>query len=279
MNLIQAVILGIIQGITEFLPISSSGHLVLFQELLGLNDAVALKAFDIAVHFGTLLAILIYFRKDFWELIRALYLTVSRQTPTTVEAATWLKSQQKMMTLLILGTIPAVLVGLFWGDLIDEYLLTPYSVAIMLAVVAVFFLLAERKYAGMKHHSTVTIREGLLVGLAQSLALIPGVSRSGATITTGLMLGVERDKAARFSFLLGSVAMVAAAAYAVYKVLQGDYSLPSFDVLITGIVTSFASGWLAIAFLMGYLKQHTLAAFAYYRFALVACLLIWFYLL
>lgn len=277
MTFLQAAILGILQGITEFLPISSSGHLVLFQDLLGLNDAVALKGFDIAVHFGTLLAIFIYFRKDFRELIRAFYLTLTRHKPVTVEAATWLKTQQKMLIILVIGTIPAILVGLLLGDIIDEHLLTPYSVAIMLALVAVFFLVAERIYKKLKHKTSFSIKEGLLIGVAQSLALIPGVSRSGATITTGLLLGVERDQAARFSFLLGSVAMVAATAYALFKVAKGDYSLPPLDILLTGIFSSFVAGWLAVRFLMGYLKKHTLAAFAYYRFLLVAALVVWFY--
>lgn len=279
MNFLQAVLLGILQGVTEFLPISSSGHLVLFQELLGLNDAVALKAFDIAVHFGTLLAIFLYFRKDFAELIKAFYLTVTRHKPATPDAAIWLKTEQKMLIILVIGTIPAILVGLLLGDLIDEYLLTPYSVAIMLAVVAIFFLLAERFYKKIQHKTDFTIREGLLIGAAQALALIPGVSRSGATITTGLLLGVEREKAARFSFLLGSVAMVAATAYAVFKVYKGDYSLPSPDLLITGVLSSFVAGWLAVKFLMSYLKKHTLAAFAYYRFLLVLALVAWFYII
>jgi len=279
MTLLQALMLGILQGITEFLPISSSGHLVLFQDLLGLKDAVAMKAFDIAVHFGTLLAILIYFRQDFWELIRAFYLSVSRYSPTTTEAAKWLKTQQKMLTILVIGTIPAVLVGFFLGDLIDEHLLNPLSVAVMLAVVALFFLLAEAVYARRKAHSELKLWEGLLIGLAQSLALIPGVSRSGATITTGLFLGLEREKAARFSFLLGSVAMVAATAYALLKIAKGDYTLPPPEILLTGITSSFAAGWLAVTFLMHFLKKHTLAVFAVYRLLLVAALVVWFHLI
>lgn len=278
MDLLQALILGVLQGITEFLPISSSGHLVFFQELLGLTDAVAMKAFDIAVHFGTLLAILIYFRRDYWELIRAFYLSASGYQPTTSEAAKWLKTQQKMLTILVLGTIPAVLAGFFLGDLIDEYLLNPLSVSIMLAVVALFFLLAEAVHARLKARSDLKLWEGLLIGGAQSLALIPGVSRSGATITAGLFLGLEREKAARFSFLLGSVAMLAATVYALLKVAMGDYSLPAPGILLTGVVSSFAAGWLTIKFLMGYLKKHTLAVFAVYRLLLVTALLLWFYL-
>ena len=116
----------------------------------------------------------------------------------------------------------------------------------------------------------------MLIGIGQCLALIPGVSRSGSTITTGLILGIERDKAARFSFLLGSVAMVAAAVYALYEVARGKYPLPPMEILLAGIGTSFVTGWLAISFLISYLKKHTLAVFAWYRLGLVAAFWGWY---
>ncbi len=280
MSYLQALLLGILQGITEFLPISSSGHLVLFQGLLGLNDAVALKAFDIAVHFGTLMAILIYFRRDIVELLRALWLWIrpSRKPVEGLEMAKNLQSEQKLIITLIIGTIPAVAVGFLWGDWLDEHFLAPLPVCLMLFLIALVFLLAEYLYKKRRsHRASFSHLDGLLIGLAQALALVPGVSRSGATITTGLFLGIEREKAARFSFLLGSVAMVAATAFAVLKVAKGEYSMPSTDILLIGIASSFAAGWLAISFLMNYLKKHTLAVFAWYRIAAVLVFLGWFY--
>jgi undecaprenyl-diphosphatase len=278
MSFWQAVSLGILQGITEFLPISSSGHLLLLQDIFNLTDGVALKAFDISVHFGTLLVIFIYFRKDFLDLIKAAWMLVTRKKTEGAEQIKWLQTQKKLIIILILGTIPAVLVGLFLGDTIDQYLLNPVSVSVMLIIVALFFLLAERVYKGLEHTKNISMRNGLLIGAAQALALIPGVSRSGSTITTGLFLGINREKAARFSFILGSVAMFAAFAYALMKVGKGEYSLPPIDMLITGIVSSFISGWFAVKFLLNYLKKSTLAVFAYYRIALALVFLGWIYL-
>ncbi len=278
MSYLQALILGVLQGITEFLPISSSGHLVLFQGLLGLNDPVALKAFDIAVHFGTLLAILIYFRLDFAELIRAFFVWIGPRKFRQGVDKEWLSENKKMLAILLIGTIPALVVGFFWGDWLDEYFLAPLPVCVMLFSVSLLFLLAEHLYKKNTHKRTaISIRDGLIIGLAQACALIPGVSRSGATITSGLFLGIDRSKAARFSFILGSIAMLAATAFAVLKVVKGDYMLPATDILFIGIVSSFAAGWLAISFLMNYLKKHTLALFAWYRIAAVAVFSIWFF--
>ncbi len=275
MNIWQAIILGIIQGLTEFLPISSSGHLILGQSWLGIDDMLAMKSFDIAVHAGTLLAIFVYFRADFIALLRVtgrfakLQLAKIRRRKyhpfTPAEAELW-----RFIGILIIGTIPAVLLGLLGGDMIDQLLLNPMSVTVMLAVGALVFLLAE--YVHKHYHGTKEIgwREGIVIGLAQAVALVPGVSRSGATISAGLFLGVDRARAARFSFILGSVAMMAATAYATIKVGTGAYTLPPMDIMLIGIISSFLSGWLAISFLINFLKKHTLAVFAWYRLLLVA---------
>jgi len=278
MSYLQALLLGILQGFTEFLPVSSSGHLVLFQEILGLGNAVALKAFDIAVHFGTLLAILIYFRQDFIDLFKALYCWTARVPMKTDESEKWLKESKTMIVILLAGTVPAVLAGLLWGDWIDRTFLSPVPVCVMLLLVSLVFLGAEYVYKKARHGKNIGLLNGVLIGCAQAVALIPGVSRSGATISAGLALGIEREKAARFSFILGAIAMVAATALAVLKVLKGEYSLPPLDILVLGIASSWAAGWLAISFLINYLKKHTLAIFAYYRIILVVFFLAWFYL-
>lgn len=273
MSLLQALILGILQGLTEFLPVSSSGHLILAQSLFGL-DQMALKGFDVAINVGTLLAVFIYFRQDFAGLIMAALHTVGiGKAKDQAE----LKKQQNLIVMLILGTIPAVLVGLFLGDWLDERFLNPVTVPILLIIVAVIFLIAEKFYEKIKHKKDVNMKSGLIIGCAQALALMPGVSRSGSTITAGLFLGIDREKAARFSFLLGSVTITAATVYAFYKGFKGEYFFPSADILLVGIISSFLAGIAAISFLLNYLKGHSLALFAYYRIAIALAFMAWFY--
>lgn len=270
MTLLQAALMGILQGLTEFLPVSSSGHLLMAQSIFGLKDLVALKSFDIAVHFGTLLAIFIYFSKDFWTLTKGFLRGVMGHK----------NEDYDMAITLLLATIPAILVGLLFSDWLDQIFYNAIAVPVMLIVVGIVFLIAEKIHAKRgQDRQKITRKEGIIIGLAQTIALIPGVSRSGATISAGLMMGIERAKAARFSFLLGSVAMVAATAYAVMKVIKGDFLMPPTDILVVGIITSFGAGMAAIGFLMSYLRKHTLAVFAYYRLAAAVAFLIWFLLM
>ncbi len=266
MSLWEAIILGIVQGITEFLPVSSSGHLILAQSLMSL-DFADLKGFDIAVHFGTMLAIVGYFWKD--------YGTVWEGGMAILKRKKGMQKEKTLAWLLILGTIPSILVGLFLGDLIDEYLRSPVTVAIILILVGILFFVAEWIHKRVKA-GLIDWKNGLIVGVAQAMALIPGVSRSGITISTGIGLGVKRAEAARFSFLLGSVAMLAAFAYGVLKVWNGDYSLPTWYALIAGVLSSMISGYLAIRFLMKFLKKNTLHPFGWYRILLGASFLIYY---
>lgn len=263
MSFLEAAILGIVQGITEFLPISSSGHLILAESLFHLNSE-NLKSFDIAVHFGTLMAIFYYFRKDYLDLIGALVAWIKAKIGSKSEVSKEVRENQKLLLMLILGTIPAILVGLTLEETIDAQFRNPSSVAIMLIIVGVIFIIAEKIHQKLPKKD-LTFKKGLLIGVIQSLALVPGVSRSGSTITGGLLMGIERAKAARFSFLLGSVAMVAATAYACLKVIKGDYLLPETGVLMVGVLASMISGYLAINFLMKFLKNHTLISFGIYR--------------
>ncbi len=271
MNIIEAAILGLLQGITEFLPISSSGHLVIAESWFNLN-VEALKSFDIAVHFGTLLAILIYFRKDYCFLLRSLMHLVWRKMgflhgTKSVEEKIELKTGVKMSGYLLLATVPAGLIGAFFGDFLDSYFRNTFSVAVMMIVVGVFFFVAEYVAARIAKCG-LNLKNTVLIGIAQACALIPGISRSGATISAGLVQGIKREEAARFSFLLGSIAIAAASALTLYKALKGQVTLPSGDILITGIATSFISGYLAIVFLMRFLKKHTLHVFGVYRVVL-----------
>jgi len=265
MNITQALILGLIQGITEFLPISSSGHLIIAENLMRLK-VDALKSFDIAVHFGTLLAILFYFRKDFARLIEGFFWQIGKKIglKSTQEAAQKNEPWAKLSGWLIAGTMPAVLVGFFFSDYLDAQFRNGPSVAVTMILVGTMFFVAEYVAAKAKKNE-LNLKHAVLIGVAQALALIPGVSRSGATIASGIALGLKRETAAKFSFWLGAVAIAAASLYSLLKTAKGDLPLPPFDILSAGIITSFLSGYAAIIFLMQFLKKHTLLLFGVYR--------------
>ncbi len=254
MNIGYALLLGILQGVTEFLPISSSGHLVLGESLFNLQVA-DLQSFDIAVHFGTLLAIFVYFRRDIGRLLIALGGILARKHVP--------KSDKSMIGYLLIGTVPAVIVGLFFGDFIEENFRGVKSVAMMFLFVAAFFLVAEYMKKRTKD-TKIGLVQAVLIGCVQAIAIIPGISRSGCTIGAGLLQGVNREEAARFSFLLGAVAISAATALSLYKASKGLMILPSAEILTVGIISSFAAGYLSVSFLMKFLKSHTLHIFSAY---------------
>jgi undecaprenyl-diphosphatase len=269
MTIWQALILGIVQGITEFFPISSSGHLLLVPELFGWQEQPL--AFDVALHAGTAIAILMYFRRDWWFLIRESYCDL-RQYGAHI--ARW-GPHGRLMLLLAAGTVPAVIVGLSIANL-EERLRTPDVVAAMLVLVGLYMAAAERwsrpnKEPGLER---LTLAGSLIVGLAQACALIPGVSRSGSTIATGMFIGLDRSTAARFSFLLATPVTVAAL-FKELPNLQGAAEQGiSTTAIVVGIVTSFVVGLAAIRFLLRYLTVGSLYPFVIYRFALAAIVLL-----
>ncbi len=267
MSLFEAIFLGIVQGITEFLPISSSGHLILVESWLQL-DVESLKGFDIAVHFGTLVAIFAYFWKDYVALLDGLWAGALKEKSTDAQVR-----NQRIVAYLCIATVPAVLAGLFLNDWLDLNFRNSFSVAVVLIVVGVFFFIAE-KIGQMTKKRDYTVWNTLLVGAAQALALIPGVSRSGITVSTGLTAGLSRVEGARFSFLLGSVAITAATFYGIWQVTQGDFVLPGAAVLLAGVASSAISGYLAVRFLMSFFKKHSLAVFGVYRIVLGLLILI-----
>lgn len=250
MTFLQAIILGVIQGITEFLPISSSGHLIIFESFFGLNVEELLD-FDIALHMGTLLAILIYFRKDIWDLITF--------------------KNPKLIKFLLIATIPAVVLGFAFKDTIEEVLRSPTSVSILMIVVGILFLLPERIF--VKKTSALNLPKSILIGFAQSLALMPGVSRSGATILSGTWLGLNREEAARFSFLLGSIAIFGAGILAAKDL---DQITIESSVLAAGFAASFVSGIFSIGFLMKFLKKYSLKVFGVYRILFGVLIFVWY---
>jgi undecaprenyl-diphosphatase len=265
-SVVAAVILGIVQGLTEFLPVSSSAHLILARAFFGweVPGAFAL-AFDVALHVGTLLAILAFFGRDIAAMIAAVpsMLSASPNTPA------------RLGQRIVLGTVPVVIVGLTLNDLIEGTLRTPVVAACALAVGAAVMFVAERVGASRRGVESVSWTDALVIGCAQASALIPGVSRSGSTIAIGMLLGLRREAAARFTFLLAVPAMVAAAAkeaLALRHLALPDGSATSMAV---GVVVSAVVGYLTIKYFLQYLAVHRLDVFAYYRWALAAATFIW----
>lgn len=263
MSFFDSLILGILQGITEFLPISSSGHLILAEDFLGL-DTADLKSFDVLMHMGTFLAIAVYFWRDIWEMLKAFVEIIQKRNFKNPYA--------RLILWIFIGTIPAVIVGKFAGKNIDEIFRSSDRVAMNLIAIALVFLLAEYIYKKCfkekKGIEKLDWKNSLAIGFAQALALIPGVSRSGATISMGLLQGIERASAARFSFLLGLPAMLGAALLTSLETNPSDIYAVGVSSLLTGFLSSFIAGILSIFFLMKFLRKHSLVWFAAYRIIL-----------
>jgi undecaprenyl-diphosphatase len=255
MSIFEALILGLVQGLTEFIPVSSSGHLLLVHDMFGSTENTL--AFDIALHVGTLIALLVFFRKDILKLIK-----------NALEK----NEDGRLARLLVIATIPAALAGFLFSDYIDDNLRSPLIVALALAGVGIIMLVVDRYSRNNKSEGEVSTKQGVVVGIAQCLALIPGVSRSGATITTGLLFGLGRVQAARFSFLL-AIPIISGSALGI--LLKGaDFSSTGSLTLFVGMITAFLSGLFAIKFLLGIIGKVGLAPFAYYRFAVAILVLI-----
>lgn len=263
---IRAIILGIVQGLTEFIPISSSGHLVLVPALFGWPDQGL--AFDAGLHAGTLAAVLVYFFRDWLRMARAFFADISglHWRPATMGDDT------RLLLLIVAGTVPAAVVGLLFDDWIEENLREPSLVAIALVVAAGLMALAERQGTFQRKLTAVGATDAMVIGFAQALALWPGVSRSGATISAGLLRGFERGDAARFAFLLGTPAFAGAALLKMLD-LGGEENVDTGDLLL-GIVVAAVVGFSAIHFLLRFLRTRTLMPFVYYRLAVAALTLI-----
>jgi undecaprenyl-diphosphatase len=258
MDAFQAIVLGIVQGLTEFLPISSSGHLRIVPAFFGWDDPGA--AFTAVVQIGTMAAVLLYFRRDLWRIafawVRSLRDPVARRT-----------LDARLGWYIILGTIPISVLGLAFKDPIETEFRSLTLIGTTLIAFGLVMLLAEKVSRREREIDSLTVRDGLLIGCAQALALVPGVSRSGATISAGLFLNFDRTAAARYSFLLSVPAVVLSGMFELRH--AGEGGLP-VGATVVATLLAFVTGYASIAFLLRYLVRHSIGVFVAYRVVLGA---------
>jgi undecaprenyl-diphosphatase len=269
MSILEAILLGIVQGLTEFLPISSSGHLIIvpwLQDYTFLRENPGFnKTFDVALHIGTLIGVVYYFRHDLWAMVKGFLRTV---TTRAIEGA-----DERLAWVVIVGTIPAVIVGGLGEDWIDDHLGEPWMIAVQLIVFGLLLGLADR-LPQRRTVEEVGVREGLYIGLAQAIALAPGTSRSGITITAGRFLGLTRDAAARVSFLLLVPATAAAIVFKGHEAITEGLPDGVTGPIIAGIAAAAISGYVAIFGLLRFVRTHSYDVFVVYRVVVGVVLLL-----
>lgn len=249
--MLEAIILGIVQGFTEFLPVSSTAHLILFPWFFGWKGKLDSLTFDVALHAGTLLALIICFWKDWVEI---------------------LLNNRKLLALLVVATLPAGIAGILLKDVVETTLRSPLIIVFTLVLFGIVMLISERWKRG-REIKDMTFSDAIIIGVSQAVALIPGVSRSGITISAGLFRGLEREASARFSFLLSTPVIFGATLLEGRKLISnaGNYDL---NLFVAGFVTSGVTGFIAIKFLLYFLRKHPLNVFVYYRFVLAVIIII-----
>jgi undecaprenyl-diphosphatase len=260
-SILQAIILGLTQGVTEFAPVSSSGHLILVPWLFNwsiLNDPDLNKTFDVALHIGTLVGALAYFRADVWRYLSAFGQSVRARSVSTTD--------QRLAWALVIGTIPGAVAGALLEDPIQQHLGQPWLIAVMLAVFGVILYAVDLRAPQDQGIDDITIKRGGILGLAQALALQPGVSRSGVTITAGRLMGLNREAAARFSFLLAMPIIAGAGIYKAFDLAQTGLQGYGSE-FFWGFVSSAISGFLVIWGVLKYLRNHDFKIFMIYRIA------------
>lgn len=266
MNLFQAFVLGVLQGATEFLPVSSSGHLVLVPWLL--NWPASSLAFDAVVHWGTAVAVIIYFWRDWVTLVSAVWKSTILRSPDQ-------KPEARLAWLILLGTVPAALIGYLLEDFFEEMFARPVAAACFLLVTAALLATSERLGRRERDLDTLDWLDALLIGLAQAMAIFPGISRSGSTIAAGLARGLRRESAARFSFLLATPIILGAGLLKLVGLAQTGNLATQTPSLIVGFVSASLVGFGCIHFLLRYLQRRPLYPFAIYcTVGSVVCLLV-----
>jgi undecaprenyl-diphosphatase len=268
---LQALVMGIVQGLTEFLPVSSSGHLIIVPYLFGWTDPfITSLAFTVMLHIGTLVALLAYFRADWLRLVPAGLATIRDRSFRG-------HADRRLAWLLAAATAPAMVVGFLFNDVIEQNVRQVGLVALMLVVGGAILWLAERSGSHTREIAAITFPIAIGIGAAQTLALIPGISRSGISISAGMFAGLDRESAARFSFLMATPITGLAAGYETLKLASGAASLDvELGPLLVGVVASLVAGFIAIAVLLRFLRSNSTNVFVAYRIVLaVVVVVVW----
>jgi undecaprenyl-diphosphatase len=271
MEIFSVIILGLVQGLTEFLPISSSGHLIIFRDILGLQNEMGL-AFDAILQLSTTLAIILYFRKDLISIFKSIFKRDIENSSLSLDEKNSIKNNQKMFWIIIFATIPAIFFGLLLEDSMETIFRSSLLVSLTLLLGSLIMFLAD-KFA--KQNKTLNLKNGFLVGLFQCLALIPGMSRSGMTISGGLLLGLKRDLAAKFSFLVAVPILIGSGLKKLFDLISGNQLFSNLGIeILIGSIFAFLSGLFAIHFLITYLKKNNFTIFIWYRVIIAILILI-----
>jgi undecaprenyl-diphosphatase len=270
-TIVQAAIMGIVQGLTEFLPISSSGHLIVVPYLFGWTDTfINSLAFSVMLHMGTLVALLVYFREDWLNLVPAGFAAIRDRSFAG-------DPHRRLAWLIVITTIPAIILAPILNDTIETAVRSAGVVAITLLIGAAIMWLADRQGRQDRNMDGLTFPRALIIGVAQAIALVPGISRSGISISTGLFVGLDRESAARFSFLMATPITAAAGLYEVVRLVRGEAGAEMQVVpLVVGMVAALVSGLIAIHFLLRDLRTNSLAVFVAYRVVLAAIVVVFF---
>ena len=270
MSILQAIILGIVQGLGEFLPISSSAHLILVPWAFGwhfLIDNPGLnKTFDVALHAGTLIAVVAYFWRDILRLLAAFFHSLARRRVQTTD--------EKLAWLLLISTVPGALLGVALESFVENQLGKPYIIAILMIAFGVVLWVVDSRAAQTRSLDRLGWLDALWIGLAQALALAPGVSRSGITIVMGRVLRLKREAAVRYSFLLSVPIVAGAAGYKALELVRGGMPAGMSGPFLAGILSAAVAGWAAIWLLLRYVRTHGFGMFAVYRFAVGGAVLL-----
>ncbi len=266
MEFVQAVVLGVVQGVAEFLPISSSGHLVIIPAVFGWTEFAGNVAFDVLLHLGTLVAVVAYFWQDLWRMLLAAFSSDPAKA-----------SDKRLAWLVVIATSVTGVIGLAFNDFFESLFERVVWVGVFLMITSVILVLAEKLTTKREHApERMSWVQALGIGLAQGVAIMPGISRSGATISAGLAAGLDREQAARFSFLLSAPIILLASVKTAFDAFSsGANSLPGVAVSLAGFLASAVAGYLTIAWLLNYLKTRSLYPFAVYTALVGAAVVVW----
>ncbi len=256
---LYSIILGVIQGLTEFLPVSSSGHLILTHRFLKFNLPDNLF-FDVALHLGTLLALSIFFKNDLLKYLKAIL--------RSLKGLNFSDTDQKISWLILIASLPAALVGFFSEKIIERFFFSPTSIALSLIIGGILFIIFEKISQRNEPLEKISFKSAMIIGLAQVLSLIPGVSRSGITIIAGLGRKLNREAAGRFSFLLAIPIVFGAGVKIFFDLSFAELSFDQIIIFTLGFLSAFISGYFCVKYFLRYLKNHSLIPFAIYRFFL-----------